>query len=182
MFLLCRTAVTLGWASHGHTPTPDGQNRREKHTEHEVGFWQRRTRGTSRAPRSHQCSCCVIRQSLSAGRARVTRPLPMDRTAVRSILDPRWGLLAAQDMRNMTGTALSPMFSLCHTAVALGQARTRGMVTRPLPMDRTAVRTSILVVLPCFAFNFEQKTIGPATATSTRTDHSRRKFITLNGS
>ena len=128
MFSLCQTAITLGQASHGHTPTPDGQNHREKHTGHEVG------------------------------------------------------LLAAQDMRNMTGTALSPMFSLCHTAVALGQARTRGMVTRPLPMDRTAVRTSILVVLPCFAFNFEQKTIGPATATSTRTDHSRRKFITLNGS
>ena len=37
MFLLCRTAVTLDWASHGHTPTPDGQNRREKHTGHEVG-------------------------------------------------------------------------------------------------------------------------------------------------
>ena len=31
-------------------------------------------------------------------------------------------MLTAKDSRNITGTGLSPMFMLCHTAVTLGRA------------------------------------------------------------
>ena len=71
---------------------------------------------------------------------RETHTLPTDRTAVRRILDTRWGLLAAQDTRNITGTALSPMFSLCHTAVTLGRA-SHGHTPTPDGQNHSVRRT-----------------------------------------